>query len=74
MRHFELLKVSYLARKYSICVFTLCSFSAGQRDDAWAGSDLMEHFQLMRLYKFSQTDLVPTNYLKGVPGDTTLWR
>ena len=34
----------------------------------------MEYFQLMRLYKFSQTDLVPTNYLKGVPGDTTLWR
>ncbi|CAL8464387.1 g3922 [Coccomyxa elongata] len=49
---------------------------AGQRgrDEAWGGSDLMEYFQLMRLYKFSQTDLVPTNYLKGVPGDTTLWR
>lgn len=34
----------------------------------------MEYFHLMRLYKFSQTNLVPTNYLKGVAGDTTLWR
>jgi hypothetical protein len=34
----------------------------------------MEFFHLMRLYKFSQSELQPTNYLKGVPGDTTLWR
>ena len=51
-----------------------CGIAAGERDEAWAGSDLMEYFQLMRLYNFSQTDLVPTNYLKGVPGNTTLWR
>ena len=34
----------------------------------------MEFFQLMRLYKFSQGDLQPINYLKGVPGETSLWR
>ncbi|EIE18737.1 hypothetical protein COCSUDRAFT_54871 [Coccomyxa subellipsoidea C-169] len=54
--------------------FVLLQPGERNRDEAWAGSDLMEYFQLMRLYKFSQTALVPTNYLKGVPGDTTLWR
>ena len=46
----------------------------GQRDEAWGGADLMEFFHLMRLYSFSQSQLQPVNYLKGVPGDTTLWR
>ncbi len=47
----------------------------GDRDDAWPGDDLMEFFQLKRLYDFSMRALEkPSAYLKGVPGDTTLYR
>ena len=48
---------------------------SGERDDAWPGDDLMEFFQLKRLYDFSLRALdKPSAYLKGVPGDTTLYR
>ena len=48
---------------------------SGERDDAWPGDDLMEFFQLKRLYDFSMRALdKPSAYLKGVPGDTTLYR
>ena len=52
--------------------FRICS---GERDEAWPGEDLMEFFQLKRLYDFSLRALEkPSAYLKGVPGDTTLYR
>lgn len=47
----------------------------GERDDAWPGDDLMDFFQLKRLYDFSMRALEkPSAYLKGVPGDTTLYK
>ena len=54
---------------------TMPCVQAGDRDDAWPGDDLMEFFQLKRLYDFSMRALEkPSAYLKGVPGDTTLYR
>ena len=48
---------------------------SGERDEAWPGKDLMEYFQLKRLFDFSMRALEkPSAYLKGVPGDTTLYR
>ncbi|CAK0783549.1 hypothetical protein CVIRNUC_006748 [Coccomyxa viridis] len=55
--------------------FLLLQAGKGERDDAWPGDDLMEFFQLKRLYDFSMRALdKPSAYLKGVPGDTTLYR
>ncbi len=56
-------------------LLTFCLLHSGDRDDAWPGNDLMEFFQLKRLYDFSMRALEkPSAYLKGVPGDTTLYR
>ena len=76
-----------MAMPHMCTCIAVCSFSliwmavdvnllpSGERDDAWPGDDLMEFFQLKRLYDFSLRALdKPSAYLKGVPGDTTLYR